>query len=245
MPVAAAAEVFLELTTRSNPPVSPVDINTDLPPAIWRGEDVDFNVGIFDCFGNCVDLSNLQFLQVSILPAQLPAQASPGNLLYAPYSTLPYPSVPPAPLLSAVVPAAAITPVISRYNWLEGLESQATLSFSWIQTSSLNLGGQTEMDFWLVVQGLTSIGRMITYGGCVLKVHESGEVGIYLPNTTAPLDVPAATILLIEPNQQLLFAKTISIQGIVVIEGVLVQVNAITPPSGGDFNSDFNSDFTN
>lgn len=225
MPTAAASEIFLELTTRSNPPISPIDINTDLPPRIWRGEDVDFNIGIFDPFGNSVDLSNLSFLELDIFPTQLPAQASPGNLGYAPYSSLPYPSVPPAPLLTVTVPANQITPTITKANWYEGLAAQAVMSLSWIQTASINLGGATEADFWLVLQGITSIGRKIVYGGCLLKVYESGESAIYLPNTTAPLDVPAETILLIEPNQQLTFSHTISVEGTIVIDGMLIQVH--------------------
>jgi hypothetical protein len=224
MPTAAAASVFLEFTTRSNPPISPIDINTDLPPQIFRGEDVDFSIGIFDPFGNSVDLSNLQFLELDIFPMQLPADASPGNLLYAPFSTLPFPSTPPAPLLSVTLPAGDITPVIDRADWLEGNEAQAVMSFSWIDTSSLNLGGQTEADFWIVLQGLTSIGRKIVYGACRLRVYESGESAIYLPNLVAPLDVPYPTILYVEPNQQLTFSSTISVEGTIEIEGQLVQV---------------------
>ena len=224
MPTAPAGQISLEFTTRSNPPISPIDINTGLPPQLWRGEDVDIAVGVFDPFGDAVDLSNLQFLELDIFPTQLPAQSSPGNLGYGPFSTLPYPSTPPAPLLKVTVPAGSITPTIARADWLEGLAAQAVLSLSWIDTSSLDLGGETQADFWIVLQGLTSIGRKIVYGGCVLKVFESGESAIYLPNTTAPLDVPYPTILYIEPNQQLTFSSTISVEGTVEIEGQLVQV---------------------
>lgn len=224
MPTAPAGQVFLELTTRSNPPISPIDINTDLPPQIWRGEDVDFLIGIFDPFGDSVDLSNLSFLELDIFPMQLPSQASPGNLGYGPFSTLPYPSVPPAPLLSVTIPQSDITPTINRADWLDGSASQATMSFSWIDTSSLDLGGETEASFWIILQGLTSIGRKIVYGGCILKVYESGESAVYLPNLIAPLDVPYPTILYIEPNQQLTFSATISVEGTIEIEGQLVQV---------------------
>ena len=224
MPTASAAGIYLELTTRSNPPISPIDINTGLPPRFFRGEDVDFSIGIFDCFGDSVDLSNLSFLELDIFPAQLPAQASPGNLGYAPFSSLPYPSTPPAPLLTVTVAASSITPTITKADWLEGLAAQAVMSLSWIQTASLNLGGETEADFWIVLQGITGIGRRIVYGACLLKVYESGESAIYLPNTTAPLDVPYPTILYVEPNQQLTFSSTISVEGTIEIEGQLVQV---------------------
>lgn len=224
MPTTPAAQVPLEFTTRSNPPISPVDINTDRPPQIWRGEDVDFLIGIFDPFGDSVDLSNLSFLELDIFPMQLPAATSPGNLGYGPYSTLPFPSTPPAPLLKVTLPSSSITATISRADWLEGLASQAVLSLSWIDTASIDLGGLTSAPFWLVLQGLTSIGRKIVYGGCLITIFESGESGIYLPNTIAPIDVPAETILYIEPNQQLTFSTTISVEGTVEIEGQLVQV---------------------
>jgi hypothetical protein len=224
MPAFPAGQVLLELTVRSNPPIEPVDINTDLPPAIWRGEDVDFWIGIFDPLGESVDLSNLQFLELDIFPAQLPSQASPGNLGYAPFSTLPYPSTPPAPLLTVTVPTSSITPTISKADWLNGTAAQAVMSFDWVDTASLNLGGLTSASFWLVIQGLTSIGRKIVYGGCMITVYESGESAIYLPNTVAPLDVPYPTILYIVPNQQLTFSSTISVEGTIEIEGQLIQV---------------------
>jgi hypothetical protein len=224
MPQLAAIQVLLELTVRSNPPISPVDINTGLPPAIWCGEDVDFNIGIFDPLGDSVDLSNLQYLELDIFPMQLPAQGIPTDLGYAPYTQLPYPSTPPAPLLSVTVPAGSITPTINRGDWLNGVAQQAVMSLGWVNTASLSLGGLTSATFWLSVHGITSIGRKIQYGGCLIQVYESGQSGIYLPNTVAPIDVPLSTILYVIPNQQLTFSATISVEGTIQIEGELIQV---------------------
>ncbi len=225
MSTASAIAVQLQLTTRSTPPVAPVDLNTDQMPAIWRGEDVDFNIGIFDTFGNSVDLSNLAFLELDIFPAQLPSQASPTNLGYGPYVNVPFPTTPPAPLLHITVAAEDITPTITKEGWLDGTEQQAVLGLTWQQTLSLNLAGLTSKKFWMVVHGITAIGRKITYGGGWVLVQETGEQGIYLPNLTAPLDVPEFTILYVEPNQQLLFSETISVEGMIEIDGMLVQVS--------------------
>lgn len=224
MSTLAAIAIQLELTVRSNPPVAPVDLNTDAAPQAWRGEDLDILIGIFDVMGVAVDLSNLQFLEVDIFPAQLPSQALPTNLGYGPFSTLPYPTTPPAPLLSVTIPAGSITPTIVKEDWLEGLTQQAVASFGWRDTLSLNLGGCMSKKFWLSIHGITSIGRKLTYGGCWITFNETGEQGIYLPNLIAPIDVPDPAILYIEPNQQLMFSVPISVEGTIEIEGTLVQV---------------------
>lgn len=224
MSIVSAIPVQLQLTTRSTPPVAPVDLNTTQMPRIWRGESVDFNVGIFDTQGDAVDLSNIEFLEFDIFPLLIPPRDVPTNQVYSPYSTLPFPSTPPAPLLTVTVPAEDIVPLIDRAEWNAGLAQQAVFSFDWSETASLNLGGKPSKKFWLSVHGLTDSGKKLTYGGGYLEVFETGEQNIYLPNTLVPLDVPEFTILYIEPNQQLTFAETISIEGLVDVEGMLIQV---------------------
>lgn len=224
MSTVSAIPVQLQLTTRSTPPVAPVDLNTLQVPRIWRGENVDFNVAIFDPAGNAVDLSNLEFLELDIFPILIPPRDVPTNQVYAPYSILPFPSTPPAPLLSVTVPAEDITALVDRADWDAGIAQQAVFSFNWSETGSLNLGGKRNKKFWISVHGLTTDGRKLTYGAGYLDVFENGEQNIYLPNTIAPLDVPEFTILYIEPNQQLVFGETISVEGMIDIEGQMVQV---------------------
>ena len=55
-----------QLTIVSNPPVAPIDINTGLAPAFWRGAGVEIDVGIFNNSGNGVDLSNLAALVLTL-----------------------------------------------------------------------------------------------------------------------------------------------------------------------------------
>lgn len=243
MSTISAIPIRLELTTRSNPPVPPVDINTDETPRIWRGEDFAFQIGIFDARGFCVDLSNLAFLEVDIFPVPTPRSNIYTNQTYSPYSHLPYPTVPPAPLLSVTILANAITPTIDRDAWESGDAQQAEAVFTWIQTQSLNLAGLNFKNFYVVVHGMTQSGTRVTYGGGTLEVWESGAQGIYLPNTIAPLIVPDNTIFLIEENSQLLFSQPITVDGDMIVDGYLVEPGGSTPTAPDFDPSDFSSDF--
>lgn len=217
-----AIPIRLQLTTRSNPPVTPLDINTDLTPQLWRGEDIDVDIGIFN--GNSVDLSNIDFLQVSIFPYPIAPKNVDTTYGYAPYTILPYPSTPPAPLLFRTISAASITPLINWADWLAGTAQQAKAQFTAIETASLSTGGAEFADFWMTVTALAGI-RKLVYGGTPLRVFESGAQGIYLPNQIAPLFVPIYTTLLVQANQQLLYSQTITVEGQIEIDGQLIQLN--------------------
>ena len=219
-----ATIIRLQLTTRSVPALPPQDVDTGESPAFWRGEDVDFALGVFDRNGEPQDLSNLAFLEIDIFPLLIPGPQPDTNQGYGPYTIQPYPTTPPAPLLSKTIPAADITPLITMAGWADGSQQNGVLSFNWTETLSLELAGLPKQTFGLVVHGITDTGRKITYSGGPVFVYEAGEQGIYLPNTIAPLDVPESTILYIQPNQQLLFSATISVEGQVEIEGLLIQL---------------------
>ncbi len=229
MPEADAIPIRLEVSTRSSPPVAPIDVLTGAQPEIWRGEDVAIAVGIFDSNGFPVDLSNLDFLELDIFPWPIPANRPSTNQGYAPFSFLPFPSMPPAPLLRAVLvgdddpDVTEIKALITSRDWKEGTDQNGVFRFPWRDTASLNLGGLPAKRFGFVVHGLAGT-RKLVYGGGTLMVFEAGEQGIYLPNLIAPQEVPAETILYIEPNQQLTFSLPITVEGTIVLEGALVQV---------------------
>lgn len=223
MPSFSKSIIRLQLSVVSNPPVYPIDINTELAPQIWRSSDVDFQVGIFDQFGASVDLSNLDFLEFDIFPMPALNLLADSNFNYNPYSVSPYPNLPPAPLQFVTIPASAITAKVNARDWKNGLAQQASASFTWNQTQALELGGSIYRDFWLYVHGLDG-NQKIPYGGCRMRVYESGSQAIYLPNSLAPLDVPLDTILYVPPNQQLTFHQTISVEGTITIDGILIQV---------------------
>ncbi len=222
--VLESIEIQLELTTRSIPPIPPTDILTGLTPKLWRGSDTSIYLGIFDPQGVSVDLSNLAFLEVDIFPIPTPPEWVNTNQTYQPWSILPFPSNPPAPLLSVTIPASGITPVITRGDWLDGNAQNAIAEFGWAATQSLDLQGQPEMQFMLVVHGITAAARRITYGAGVVTVFESGAQGVYLPMGVAPLDVPAATIFYVAPDTQIPFVISIRVEGTIVADGgTLVQ----------------------
>lgn len=205
---------------------------------------MSFQIAIFDPYGTAVDLSNLDFLQVSIFPYPLPPLAIPTNKTYAAYSYLPYPSTPAAPLISQTIPKGDIAPWISRQDWNEQLGQQVEVVFPAIDTASLNLGGQKAKRFLIVVQGITLakdfgpdynaadflVGqlRKLTYSGGIVEVWESGAVSFYLPNSVAPLRVPRGTVFLIPENNQLPFATGIEVDGELLIDGALIDVGV--PP---------------
>lgn len=224
MPVADAIQIRLAVSTRSSPPVPPIDDLTGETPQIWRGEDVDFAIGIFDAAGFPVVLSNLFGLEIDIYPWPIPATKPDTNQGYAPYSFQPFPTVPPAPLLTKTILAASLTAVITDRDWQNGTDQNAIASFSFTELSALNLGGKQSARFGFVVKGLTASGRKIFYGGGPLTVFEGGDGTIYLPNTIAPLDVPDKTVLYLQPNQQLPFSLPISVEGVIISDGgTLVQ----------------------
>ena len=219
-----AIEIQLELTTRSVPPIPPTDILTGSTPRLWRGSETAFYLGIFDPQGVSVDLSNLAYLEVDILPIPTPPEWANTNQTYQPWSVLPFPSNPPAPLLSVTIPASGITARISRGQWLDGQAQNAIATFNWAQTQSLDLQGAESAPFMLVVHGITAGGRRITYGAGVVTVFESGAQGVYLPMGVAPIDVPAATIFYVEPDTQVPFVLPIRVEGTVYVDGgTLVQ----------------------
>lgn len=215
--------IRLQLGIASNPPVFPIDVLTQQGPKIWRGSSVAFDIGVFDEDGACVDLSNLDFLEVDIFPLPIPNQNPLTNYRYPPFTFWPFPTTPPAPLVFTTVGSASITGKITRRGWLNGTEQQARIPFSWIDTQGLNLGGAPFKNFWLVVHGKASAQRLV-YGGVVLPVYETGAQDIYIPNDLAPLLVPQDTILYVPDNQQMLFEEMIDVEGFVETEGMLIQV---------------------
>lgn len=223
MPSLAKIPIRLQLSAVSNPPSLPVDVNTGLPPQIWRSADVAFQIGIFDAAGVAVNLGNVDFLEVDIFPMSILNIKDPTNFNYNQWSVSPYPNLSPAPLLFSTVEKADITATVSKQVWQNGTGQQAIAAFTWNQTAQLELNGASFADFWLVVSGLIGTNKF-PYGGTRLRVYESGSSGIYIPNAAAPLVVPEDTIFYIGPNTQIPFTLPITVDGTIVADGQLVQV---------------------
>ncbi len=153
MPIYSQMPIRLEASLVSSPPVAPIDQNTGLAPAFWRGQPLALNVGIFDADGNAVDLSNLQYLQLTLQPL-------PGSLV---------------PSLSAQVLAGSIIPTITRADWNAGTAQQAVFILSGAQLD-LSLNGMDTMPYWLTLSGLTTGNGTIVYAAGYVNVFDPGSL---------------------------------------------------------------------
>jgi hypothetical protein len=152
MPIYEQVPVRLQLSLASAPPVDPLDANTGLIPRFWRGESVALQIGCFDAGGLPIDLSNLTYLQFVLQNA--------SNSV--------------APLVVKTVLAAAITQLTTA-DWLAGLSQQATVILDPADTDQ-GLGGLSNATFWLVIQGLTAGGAILTYGAGACQIYDTGAL---------------------------------------------------------------------
>lgn len=151
MPIYAQLPIRLEADLVSSPPVAPIDANTGLAPAFFRGQGIAVGIGIFDAFGVAVDLSNLQYLQLTLQP--LPSS--------------------PVASVSVQVLAGSIIPTIAKADWLAGLAQQATFILTAAQTD-LSLNGAAQQPYWLILSGLTAANVPIVYAAGYVNVFDSG-----------------------------------------------------------------------
>lgn len=182
----SAIPVQLQVTTLSNPPVPPIDLNTGEWPCIWRGSDTVFNTGIFDSNGVSVDLSNLASLTLSILPyvdvknyLGFPQSACLSNVidgdLYVPGLNWPsYPTSYPA-LVTVTVDAEDLETAITFQQWQAALVENSAFLVAASDTATIDLQGQPFKRFTLAVSGtLTEGGSRIIYGSGPIMIYESG-----------------------------------------------------------------------
>lgn len=147
----AQVPVRFEASIISNPPANPIDDNTGQPIAFWRAQAVRMDVGIFQPNQACVDLSNLSYLQIVI-------QETPDALVA---------------VASKTVLAANIIPVITRQDWLANIAQQASFVFSNSELD-LSLNAQTDLPYWIILQGKTAAGANIIYAAGWCTVYNPG-----------------------------------------------------------------------
>ena len=182
----SAIPIQLAVTTRSNPPVPPMDLNTGEWPCMWKGGDTVFNTGIFDAAGFSVDLSNLASLTLKILPyvdpknylgyvqGQCLSNIIDGDL-YVPGPNWPaYAQQYPA-LVTKTILAVNLVKSLTSEQWLAGLTQNAGFLVSASDTDSFNLQGQPSIRFTLAIIGTLSVGgSRIIYGSGPIIIYESG-----------------------------------------------------------------------
>lgn len=163
MPQYNQIPIRIQLSLTSNPPVSPIDANTGQQPQFWRAQDMDMQIGIFDSMGNPVDLSNLTYLQVILQPA---------------YNSI-------TPSVVKTVAAMNLNTLITRGNWDAGIAQNADVLFT-AADLDLSLSADPSQLYWLVIQGLTSTGQLLSYG--------AGNVLVYNPGYQLPPPAPSGLV---------------------------------------------------
>jgi len=143
--------IQVQLTLVSNPPVTPVDIQTGLPPQIWVRRCAAVQVALFNQYNASVDLSNLQYLQLVV-------SSSPSSV---------------APVITSTVYAPYIFSPVNYQEWIAGNQYQAVFNLSQAQTD-ISLYGLDSAQYWMSIQGLTNSGNMITYGAGYVTFYNPG-----------------------------------------------------------------------
>ena len=149
--------VRLQLTTVSNPSAPPLDLNTGEFPQCFAGSETVLEIGIFNGNQVCVDLGNLDALEVSILADRISSSEN-------------------APLVVKTIDQAELTDIISWENWIGGIQSQATVVLT-TEDTSLDLLGKERRKFYLQIRGAIGSTRIV-YGLAQLYIYDSGDVTV-------------------------------------------------------------------
>lgn len=122
-------------------------------PQMWRNNDVQFELGFF--FDE-EPITASDFSEIKLIVKEN------ENRLGS------------APLMSATVAPAGITPVFTVEEWQAKSAQHCIFTFTADETR-LDLRDKTERTFWLAVIARTAAGRRITLGSSKLKMHHDGE----------------------------------------------------------------------
>lgn len=151
--------IRLAFSPVSDPPNAPIDANTGLAAAWWRGGLVALECGIFDAGGACVDLTNATAVQLIM-------QETPTS---------------PDVLLNKSVAAGSIIPTITVAGWQSGEAQQFTFTLLNGETD-FDLGGQASALFWLSLRVYTSPSTFLIYGAGYVTIFNPGAA-IPMANT--------------------------------------------------------------
>ncbi len=197
--------VRLQCVAISNPPAEPVDNNTGIAPAFWRGSGLSVAIGIFDTDNVGIDLSNLTYLQVLI-------QQDATSLVQ---------------LAMVQIDAADITPVIDIGDWRNGSAQNALAVFT-AADLDMGLDATDQKEFWMVLRGMTANGAPIVYAAGAINGYNPG-----IPPTPAASIVsrhaqtaPLAGDMTVTPSSQL-HKEVITVGGTARTFNVLLGNNGI------------------
>jgi hypothetical protein len=147
--------IRLKVTPTARTPL--VDAFDNQTPRIWRGNDIQVEIGLFTAAGAVEDISNLASLTVEVDTSQ----TSTGS-----------------PLMTKTVLLAAMDQTLDAASWADYSKQHATVEFSATETN-LSLGTDNQKTYWLVVHGVTSAGKTVTlgYGSIIVEEDNAGTAG--------------------------------------------------------------------
>lgn len=140
MPLYEQTPIRLQVTLVGAPPVYPIDQLTGNAPQFWRASNVALAFGIFDGFGNPVDLSNLTKIQLFLFKSQ-------ADLV---------------PLVTKELLLNQLFPLITSLGWANGTQQNGTFQLSPAETDQA-LGGAASANFWMVLNGVSAANAQILY----------------------------------------------------------------------------------
>lgn len=135
------------------------DVKTAAAPVLWRGNDAAFEVGFFRG-PELLDISNFASLTLEVKTNDLAGITG-------------------APLMSHTISASSLDNTLNDATWSDESKQHALFAFTGGETA-LDLGGELEKVFYLILSGITSDVpvRHITLGFALLKIKESGVYGL-------------------------------------------------------------------
>ncbi|HSI83907.1 MAG: hypothetical protein ACAI35_04375 [Candidatus Methylacidiphilales bacterium] len=151
------------------------DALTSATPVLWRGNDVQIELGLF--FGGLVadDISNLTSVTLEAKLSQVSAEP---------------------PVISKTV--SVFDNTLTLETWTDKSKQHAVIPLTAAETN-LSLSGATEKTYWLTVSAVTSAGYAITLGVSSLLVREDNAGTAGTPPTNDPTYLTAAeTTALVE-----------------------------------------------
>lgn len=142
------------------------DVRTAAAPILWRGNDVEFEIGLFRG-ADLLDVSNFASMTLELKTNDITGITG-------------------TPLMSRTISGAQISNVLTAQTWTDETAQHALFAFAGSETN-LSLGGELEQVFYLVISGTTndSPSRLITFGFALVKIKECGVAGTGEP--PAPL----------------------------------------------------------
>lgn len=129
------------------------DIVAGGSPEMWRGNDVQFELGFF-FDGDPLDATDYSTVTLIV------KEQDDRN---APY-----------PLMKAVISSASITPTFTKEEWDNGDKQHCVITFTGAETR-LDLKGKDDRTFWLSIIARTTGGQRITLGSTTLRLISDGD----------------------------------------------------------------------